>query len=100
MSVENIVDQAGPRAPIRGPRRTAERGVLWSAETARDIVVALIEDVEDGLLAPGEATDLIARVWARAAPVPHHPVTPRGAGSPVRGARRLEPVRHRTSELG
>lgn len=51
----------------RRRRLDAAHAVLWTAATAREIVALITEDVEAGLLAYDEASDLICRVHARAA---------------------------------
>lgn len=56
--------------------RGTDRGVLWSASTAREIVTVIAEDVENGLLGRAEAMDLIDRVRARAGPVQDNPDQP------------------------
>jgi hypothetical protein len=44
---------------------TDQEGALWGASAARRIVVAISDDADNGVLSPGEAIELIERVWAR-----------------------------------
>jgi hypothetical protein len=46
---------------------TDQRGVLWSALTARRMTAMIAADAEAGLLPCTEAMELIDRVWTRAA---------------------------------